>query len=119
MGIWDRLSRRLDELSEELLPDDLRDTVEGARELLERGEPGAAEIILNLLDPDYLEAKDLILIGSPDTVTGKLRAWAAEGSFNAFFGEFNFGELAEDDLLRSIRLFGEQVIPRLRDFEPF
>jgi hypothetical protein len=39
--------------------------------------------------------------------------------FNTFFGEFNFGDLAEEDLLRSIRLFGTEVIPHLRDFEPF
>ncbi len=92
---------------------------ETAAYFIERGEPGAAEIIMNLLDADYLDANDLILIGSPDTVAKKLRAWAEEGSFNTFFGEFNFGELAEDDLLRSIRLFGEAVIPALRDFEPF
>jgi hypothetical protein len=34
-------------------------------------------------------------------------------------GEFNFGDLPEDDLMRSIRLFGEKVIPELKDFEPF
>jgi len=39
--------------------------------------------------------------------------------FNTFFGEFNFGDLAEEDLMRSIRLFGTEVIPPLRDFEPF
>lgn len=84
-----------------------------------RGEAGAADIILNMLDPDYLVEKELVLIGSPDTVTRKLRAWAEEGSFNTFFGEFNFGGLGEDDLLRSIRLFGEQVIPALRGYEPY
>jgi len=34
-------------------------------------------------------------------------------------GEFNFTDLPEDDLMRSIKLFGEQVIPALRDYEPF
>jgi predicted Zn-dependent protease len=58
MGLWDRLSRRLDELSEELLPDDLRDTVEGARELLARGEPGAA-----------IAALDRVLAAKPDHAT--------------------------------------------------
>jgi len=43
----------------------------------------------------------------------------AQASFNTFFGEFNFGDLAEEDLMRSIRLFGTEVIPHLRDFEPF
>jgi len=84
-----------------------------------RGDPGAGEIIKNMLDADFLIEKDLVLIGSPDTVAAKLKAWAAEGMFNTFFGEFNFGAMAEEDLMRSLRLFGEQVIPQLRDYEPF
>ena len=64
-------------------------------------------------------AHDLMLIGSPDTVAKKLKKIAAEGVFNTFFGEFNFGSLGEEDLLRSIRLFGEHVIPALRAYEPF
>ena len=39
--------------------------------------------------------------------------------FNTFLGEFNFSDLPEADLMRSIRLFGEKVIPALRDYEPF
>jgi alkanesulfonate monooxygenase SsuD/methylene tetrahydromethanopterin reductase-like flavin-dependent oxidoreductase (luciferase family) len=84
-----------------------------------RGEPGAAEIVRHLVDPDYLLSHDLILLGSPATVVKKLKAWATSGVFNTFFGEFNFGDLAEEDLMRSIRLFGTEVIPHLRDFEPF
>ena len=49
----------------------------------------------------------------------KLRDYANEGMFNTFFGEFNFGDLGEDDLMRSIRLFGTEVMPALSDFEPF
>ena len=41
------------------------------------------------------------------------------GLFNVFMGEFNFSDLPEADLMRSIRLFGEKVIPALRDYEPF
>lgn len=85
----------------------------------ERGEPGAAEVMRHLLDPDYLLAHDLLLIGSPDTVARRLKDYASQGMFNTFFGEFNFGDLAEADVMRSIRLFGSEVIPRLRDFEPF
>ena len=73
----------------------------------------------NLLDPQFLLEKDLILIGSPDTVAAKLRRWAGEGSFNTFFGEFNFGNLAEADVMRSLRLFGSEVIPKLRGFKPY
>jgi len=75
--------------------------------------------VRHLVDPDYLLSHDLILLGSPATVVKKLKAWATAGMFNTFFGEFNFGDLADEDLMRSIRLFGTEVIPQLRDFEPF
>ncbi len=84
-----------------------------------RGETGAAEIMANLFDPDYLMANDLVFIGSPDTVARKISEAASRGLFNTFMGEFNFHDLPEDDLMRSIRLFGDAVIPALRDFEPY
>jgi hypothetical protein len=34
-------------------------------------------------------------------------------------GEFNFSDLPESDLLRSIKLFGEKVIPALKGYQPF
>ena len=92
---------------------------EHAQHFIERGEIGAADIALHLLDADWLLAHDLILIGSPDTVARKLKKIASEGVFDTFFGEFNFSNLGEADVLRSIRLFGEKVMPQLRDFEPF
>ena len=95
-----------------------RKQVETAEYFLARGEPDSAEITMNILDPEYLLKHELILLGTPDTVAKQLRAWSVEGSFNTFFGEFNFGEMAEDDLMRSIRLFGTEVIPQLRDYEP-
>jgi hypothetical protein len=52
-------------------------------------------------------------------VTRKLRKAAEEGVFNVFLGEFNFTDLPEADVMRSIRLFGEKVMPALRDYEPF
>jgi alkanesulfonate monooxygenase SsuD/methylene tetrahydromethanopterin reductase-like flavin-dependent oxidoreductase (luciferase family) len=84
-----------------------------------RGEPGASELMANLFDPGFIMSRDLVFIGSPETVTRKLRKAAEEGLFNTFLGEFNFSDLPEDDLMRSIRLFGERVMPALRDYEPF
>ena len=49
----------------------------------------------------------------------RVRAWAEQGTFNSFFGEFNFGQLKEADLMKSIRLFGTEVMPKLRSYEPF
>ncbi len=100
--------------------DQLKDAqAERAEVFRKRGEHSAAEIILNILDPEYLMSRDLVFVGSPETVTRKLKAAAAEGHFDTFFGEFNFGDLAGEDVLRSIRLFGTHIIPALRDFEPF
>jgi alkanesulfonate monooxygenase SsuD/methylene tetrahydromethanopterin reductase-like flavin-dependent oxidoreductase (luciferase family) len=92
---------------------------EGTVKMFEgRGEHGAAELVKHLLDPDYLEEKNLIFIGSPETVTRKIQAAAEEGVFNTLFCELNFGALPKDDLMQSIRRMGEQVIPDLRDFDP-
>lgn len=90
-----------------------------AKKFIGRGEPGASAVMANLFDPEFLMANDLVFIGSPETVARKLRAAAKDGLFNVFFGEFNFADLPEADLMRSIRLFGEKVIPALRDYEPF
>ena len=85
----------------------------------ERGEDGAAVIMANIFDADYLMENDLVFIGSPETVTKKLRKHAVSGVFNTFMGEFNFSELAEEDVMRSVDLFGKEVMPALKGFEPF
>jgi alkanesulfonate monooxygenase SsuD/methylene tetrahydromethanopterin reductase-like flavin-dependent oxidoreductase (luciferase family) len=90
-----------------------------AKKFIGRGEPGASEIMANLFDPDYLMQHELVFIGSPETVASKIHAAAESGLFNTFMGEFNFSDLPEGDLMRSIRLFGEKVIPALRAYEPF
>ena len=84
-----------------------------------RGENPASALIAKIFDPDHILENDLVFIGSPQTVAEKLHDAAAAGVFNTFMGEFNFADLPEEDLMRSIRLFGEEVIPALRDFEPF
>ena len=70
------------------------------------------------VDFDYLHDNDLIFVGSPDTVARKLKAASAEGLFNVICAEFNIGRIPEEDMMRSIRLFGTEVIPALRDFDP-
>ncbi len=84
-----------------------------------RGEIGASNIVTRIFEPDFIMENDLVFVGSPETVAKKLRKAAEIGFFNTFMGEFNFADLPEADLMRSIRLFGEKVIPALRDYEPF
>ena len=73
----------------------------------------------NIFNQDYIMENELVFVGSVETVTKKLRKAAEIGFFNTFMGEFNFADLPEAELMRSIRLFGEKVIPALRDYEPF
>ncbi len=78
-----------------------------------------ADLMKNIFNPEYILENDLMFIGSPKTVIRKLEAAAISGHFNTFFGEFNFSDLPEDDLMRSIKMFGESVIPKLKKLEPF
>ena len=90
-----------------------------ANKFIGRGEPGASEIMANLFNPEYLLKNELVFIGSAETVTKKIRNAAEAGLFNTFLGELNFSDLPEADLMRSIHLFGDKVIPALRAYEPF
>jgi alkanesulfonate monooxygenase SsuD/methylene tetrahydromethanopterin reductase-like flavin-dependent oxidoreductase (luciferase family) len=73
----------------------------------------------NVFNPDYLLKHDLVFIGSPETVAAKIRAAAASRRVQHLHGRVQFLRPAGADLLRSIRLFGEKVIPALRGYEPF
>jgi alkanesulfonate monooxygenase SsuD/methylene tetrahydromethanopterin reductase-like flavin-dependent oxidoreductase (luciferase family) len=86
---------------------------------LKRGNPGGAEIALHAIDVEYLRERNLAFVGSPQTVVKQIKAAASEGLFNTVLGEFNIGAIAEEDLMRSIKLFGTEVLPALRDFEPY
>jgi alkanesulfonate monooxygenase SsuD/methylene tetrahydromethanopterin reductase-like flavin-dependent oxidoreductase (luciferase family) len=90
-----------------------------AENFAKRGDPGGAEIARNAVNLDYLLERNLALVGSPRTVAENIKAAATEGLFNTVLGEFNIGDIAEEDLLRSIRLFGTEVLPALRSFEPY
>jgi alkanesulfonate monooxygenase SsuD/methylene tetrahydromethanopterin reductase-like flavin-dependent oxidoreductase (luciferase family) len=83
------------------------------------GELNGARMLEHFTDMTYLRDHQIGLIGSPETVAASLRHCAAEGLFNTLLGEFNFGYLTEEQVSRSMRLFAEEVIPRLRDYEPY
>jgi alkanesulfonate monooxygenase SsuD/methylene tetrahydromethanopterin reductase-like flavin-dependent oxidoreductase (luciferase family) len=90
-----------------------------AENFARRGDPGGAEIAKNAANLDYLLERNLAFVGSPKTVTERIKAAATEGLFNTVLAEFNIGDIAEEDLQRSIRLFGTEVLPALRSFEPY
>jgi alkanesulfonate monooxygenase SsuD/methylene tetrahydromethanopterin reductase-like flavin-dependent oxidoreductase (luciferase family) len=84
-----------------------------------RGDPGGAEIARHVIDVEWMRDRNLAFVGSPRTVVTQIKAAASEGVFNTVMAEFNIGAIAEDDLMRSIKLFGTEVIPALRNFEPY
>jgi len=90
-----------------------------AENFMRRNDPGGAEIARHAPDVEYLVERNLAFVGSPKTVMQQIKAAAGEGLFNTVLGEFNSGDIAEQDLMRSIKLFGNEVIPALRNFEPY
>lgn len=56
----------------------------------ERSEVRAAVIMENLFNPDYIMEHELMFVGSPETVTKKLRAAAESGVFNTFWANSTF-----------------------------
>ncbi|MDH3445300.1 MAG: LLM class flavin-dependent oxidoreductase [Deltaproteobacteria bacterium] len=90
-----------------------------AENFMKRGDPGGAEIARHAADAEYLAQRNLAFIGSPETVVKQIKSAATEGLFDAVLGEFNIGDIEEEDLMRSISLFAKEVIPALRDFEPY
>ena len=54
------------------------------------------------------------IAGTPDTVTRWLRKQIADTGANYIAGQFAFGDLTEAEMLKSIDLFGQHVMPALR-----
>ena len=84
-----------------------------------RGNPRGAEIARHSIDVEYLRERNLAFVGSPKTVIEQIKQAASDGVFNTVMAEFNIGAIAEEDLMRSIELFGSEVLPALRSFEPY
>lgn len=52
-----------------------------------------------------------VFAGSPETVRRQVQAFLEASGANYFVGTFAFGDLTTDQVLRSIRLFAEEVMP--------
>ena len=65
----------------------------------------------------YQELQDRyhLVVGSPDTVIEKLRHIRDELGVGSLLLEAQGGQLSHADTMRSIELFGKEVIPALKD----
>ena len=53
-------------------------------------------------------------VGTPDTVAKKIASTATELGLTRFDMKYSAGTLAHEKLMRSIMLYGREVIPRVR-----
>ena len=63
---------------------------------------------------DAIAADGRAVAGTPDTVFQYVRDQMCATGANYFVGQFAFGDLTQEETLRSIALFSEAVMPRLR-----
>lgn len=55
-----------------------------------------------------------IFVGTPDAVRDQVQAFIDESGANYFVGTFAFGSLTTDQVLRSLKLFGDEVMPNVK-----
>ncbi len=67
------------------------------------------------IDFEACEANGMVIAGSPETVRRKIEAQVGELGINYLLGYMFFGTLSLPDALRSLQLFGREVMPKLRD----
>ena len=75
---------------------------------------GKMKVRENFLDIDTLIENGMFLCGSPDTVVSKLTAYQEEMGFGVIAPMLQFGTLPADLTEKNLRLFADEVIPKVR-----
>jgi alkanesulfonate monooxygenase SsuD/methylene tetrahydromethanopterin reductase-like flavin-dependent oxidoreductase (luciferase family) len=65
---------------------------------------------------DYLIEHGMVLVGTPDTIAANIAPYVEAGVTQIITGT-QFGTIAQDDVMSSIRLFAEAVMPEFTDVE--
>lgn len=61
-------------------------------------------------DFDLARRVEAVVVGSPETVRDYVQRYAADSRMNYFVGAFQWGDLTHEEALRSLRLFGTEVM---------
>jgi len=69
-----------------------------------------------LLDIDQSIGDGSFICGSPETVTQQIQNIAAQAGADTLLGEFSFGALEHRQVMTSLGLFIERVMPKLKKF---
>jgi alkanesulfonate monooxygenase SsuD/methylene tetrahydromethanopterin reductase-like flavin-dependent oxidoreductase (luciferase family) len=67
------------------------------------------------VDFEELEREGYLIVGSPDTVVRKIKEQQEALGVGFFLPYLPFGSMEPDQALRSVELFGKEVLPHLRD----
>ncbi len=70
-----------------------------------------------LLDMEHSIEEGSFICGSPETVTRQIETIATRAGADTFLGEFTFGALEHRQVMKSLHLFTDQVLPELKRFE--
>jgi alkanesulfonate monooxygenase SsuD/methylene tetrahydromethanopterin reductase-like flavin-dependent oxidoreductase (luciferase family) len=94
----------------------------GARTYGAHGSTGVSTILdgsrrEELMDVERAIAEGSFVCGSPETVVRQIKKIATDAGADTFLGEFTFGELTQKQALNSLRLFTEQAMAELSEFE--
>lgn len=65
-------------------------------------------------DWEDLQAKNSIMVGSPETVRAKLWEFVEDSKVGNLLIQFQFGNMKDELARKSMKLFAEQVAPSLR-----
>ena len=70
--------------------------------------------MLHAMDFDQIVANDMVILGSPETVADTILRIAGQLELMGLAMIFKLGAMPYDTVERSMRLFGEEVMPRIR-----
>jgi alkanesulfonate monooxygenase SsuD/methylene tetrahydromethanopterin reductase-like flavin-dependent oxidoreductase (luciferase family) len=70
-----------------------------------------------LMDTDRAIAEGSFICGSPQSVIEQIKNIAHQAGADTFLGEFTFGELTQKQVLDSLALFAQRVMPELQKFK--
>src|SRR5437764_12067125 len=70
--------------------------------------------MLHAMDFDRIVANDMVMLGSPESVADTIVRIAGQLELMGLAMIFKLGAMPYDTVERSMRLFGEEVVPRIR-----
>jgi len=69
------------------------------------------------LNADLAIRENSFICGSPEKVAAQIKEMSRQAGANCFLGEFTFGALEHEKVMKSLQLFTDHVMPELRKFD--